>query len=182
MYCSRCGKKISEGAQFCSGCGTSVVAEDTVTEKRPVAGIAVGAVLGVIGIAWALTAIFKSFSGNAAGIEAALYKAFPASQDIGFFGSTLGLVSNSALLIGVLMAFLRHANGHKTVRITAYCASFALLLIFIALYVAITGAPAWQTLDASTKGSLIGGLIGGAIGGLLQWGLILFLFRKSRWL
>ncbi len=181
MYCTSCGKLVENGAQFCGACGKSAAADNPSIEKRPIAGIAVGTILGVIGVIWSVAAIFKLLYSTPAGFDAALFEAFPALQGISLIGATLGLLGNSALLIGVLLAFLRHAKGHKTVRVTSYCTFVALILIFVASYFAVTGAPAWQALDAPTKGSLIGGLSGGVIGGILQWGLVLFLFRKSRW-
>lgn len=181
MYCSSCGKLVADGAQFCGGCGKPAAADSPSIEKRPIAGIAVGTVLGIIGAVWSVAATFKLLYSNPAGIEATLFEAFPALQSTSIWGAALGLLGNSALLIGVLLAFLRHPKGHKTVRLTSYCTFVALLLMFVASYLAVTGAPAWQTLDAPTKGSLIGGLSGGVIGGILQWGLVLFLFRKSRW-
>lgn len=181
MYCSGCGKVVAENAQFCSSCGARAGGGAAPVEKRPIAGIAVGTVFGIVGLVLSIAAIFKSLYSNPAGVEAALYQAFPALQTTNFFGATLALVGNSALLIGVLLAFLRHARGHKTVRVTSYCTFAALAVLFVISYLAVTGATAWQTLDAPTKGSLIGGLSGGVIGSAMQWGLTLFLFRKSRW-
>ncbi len=114
-------------------------------------------------------------------MQTAFSEAFPGVEVINFFGSSVGLIANSVLLIGVLLAFLRHPNGHKTVRITAYWALAATFLLFVASYFAVTSAEAWQYLDPPTRGGLIGGLVGGMIGGILQWALLLFLFRKSRW-
>lgn len=161
--------------------GNQPLPDSPSAEKRPIAGIAVGTVFGVIGVAWSISAIFKFLYSNPAGVEAALYQAFPDFQVISFFGASLGLVNNTTLLIGVLLAFLRHPKGHKTIRITSYCTFAALVLLFAISYSTVTGAAAWQTLDARTKGSLIGGLIGGVLGGTLQWWLVLFLFRKTRW-
>jgi hypothetical protein len=171
MYCSSCGKLIADGVQFCSSCGNPAGAGALPAERRPIAGIAVGAIFGVVGLIWSIAAIFKSLYNDPAGVEAALYQAFPALQGTSFFGAPFGLLGNSALLIGVLLAFLGHPKGHRTGRITSYCTFAAIIVLFAVSYFAVTGASVWQTLDAPTKGSLIGGLSGGIIGGVLQWGL-----------
>lgn len=181
MYCSSCGKVVTEGSQFCSACGNPVSAGARPAEKRPIAGIAVGTVFSVVGLIWSIATIFMSLYSDPAGVEAALFQAFPALQGTSLFGAMFGLLGNSALLVGVLLAFLRHPKGHKTVRVTSYCTFAAIVVLFVVSYFLVTGAPAWQTLDAPSKAGLIGGLSGGIIGGALQWGLVLFLFRKSRW-
>ena len=39
MYCSRCGKKLSEGMLFCPYCGTAIVVpEDDSEQSQPSAG------------------------------------------------------------------------------------------------------------------------------------------------
>lgn len=186
MYCSSCGTLLAHGAQFCNGCGTRTATGAAAsgalsTEKRPVAGIAVSAVLGTIGVVWGFVAMYKAIYADVEGMQAAIYQAFPAFQNVALLGSSIGILGSAALLIGVVLVLLRHANGPKTVRITSYCMLAAALLVLVASYFAMASAPSWQTLDASTKGALLGGIIGGAIGGLAQWGLILFLFRNSRW-
>lgn len=181
MYCSGCGKVISEGAQFCSECGRPVASSTLSIQRRPIAGIAVGTIFGIIGVVWSIAALFAMVYMDPGSIETSLNEAFPGLDVINFFGSSVGFIANTVLLIGVLLAFLRHPNGHKTVRITAYCALVASFFLFMSSYFTVTGADAWQYLDPPTRGSLMGGLIGGMIGGLFQWILLLFLFRKRRW-
>ena len=182
MYCISCGKQIAEGAQFCGSCGNQVGVQNNVASAdRPIAGIAVGTIFGVIGVVWSIMSMFKSLYGNPAGVEAALYQAFPALQSTSFFSTSMGMVGNSALLIGALLVFLRHPKGNKTVRVTSYCMLIAIFCMFVASYFAVTEAEAWQTIDGPTKGSLIGGLAGGVLGGMFQWGLVIFFFRKKRW-
>ena len=183
MYCVNCGQKIEEGKKFCGACGKSIDAQTQVivADKRPIAGIAVATIIGIIGIPCNIVVIFKSLYYNPMGVEAILYQAFPALQSITFLSSSIGIAGVSILLIGVLLVFLRHPNGNKTVRITCYCMLLAIIGMFIASYFAIVESTAWSTLDSSTQGGLIGGLVGGLIGGIFEWSLILFLFRKRRW-
>lgn len=182
MYCMSCGTQIAQGAQLCGTCGKKTRANGSavIADKRPIAGIAVAGILGFIGVLWDIAAIFKNLYSQPTGVEADLYQAFPALQIITHFSPFLSITGNSALLIGTLMAFLRHPNGYKTVRITSYCMLLAVLGIFVASYFAVASAVPWRMLDPITKGGLIGGLVGGALGGTLQYSLILFLFKKNR--
>jgi len=175
-----CGAQIAQGAQLCGKCGKQAEAKGSavIADKRPVAGIAVAGILGFIGVVWDIAAIFENLYSQPTGVEADLYQAFPALQIIAHFSPFLSIAGNSALLIGTLMAFLRHPNGCMTVRITAYCMLLAVLGIFVASYFAVAAAVPWHMLDPITKGGLIGGLVGGMLGGTLQYSLILFLFKK----
>jgi len=147
--------------------------------RRPIVGIAVGAIFGLLGLLWSSAQIFKALYTNTSGPAADLYRAFPPLQDIAFFGSSLGMLGNSVLLIGVLLALMRHVNAARTVRMTSRCMLGAILATSIASYLVLTRADAWQLLDPRTKGGLIGGLIGGLLGGGVQWGLVLFFFREK---
>ena len=183
MYCMSCGKQIAEGTQFCSACGNPVGAQSPVAvlEKRPIAGIAVGTIFGIIDLAGSFVKMFKILYSTPTGIEAVVYKAFPAFQVIEFNSICIGIAGNSALLIGVLMAFLRHPQGNKTVRVTSYCMLAAYLCMLASYYFAITEAEAWLTLDTKIKDSIISMFVAAMLGGIFHWVLLLFLFRKSRW-
>ena len=184
MYCSKCGKEVKDEARFCNVCGNPTVSISptvTTTEKRPIAGIVVGTILGTFGLIWSSVTIYRLLYSNPEGVQAQLFQLFPGFQGITFFSSSLGLTSSVMLLIGVLLSFLSHVNGNKTIRITSYCMIVASLLMTLLSFFVATGASSWETIDGPVKGGLIGGMIGGCIGNIFSWGLLLFLFRKSRW-
>jgi hypothetical protein len=183
MYCRSCGKQIARGAGFCGACGQPVAAEglSVVTDKQPIAGIAVAIIVGVIELIWFAVHMFQLMNSYPSGIQADLYRAFPALNGIALFSDSIAMIGYSTLLIGALMGLLRHPKACKTVRITSYCMLVAQLAMAALTLFAITLAPAWLLLDAPTKGSLLGGIIGGALGVVFVWGLLLFLFRRSKW-
>ncbi len=59
MFCRDCGKQLSDGAQFCDGCGArqQAVAEATSAAKRSRAGVVIAAVVALVvllgaGLGW----------------------------------------------------------------------------------------------------------------------------------
>jgi zinc-ribbon domain len=190
MYCSRCGRELPGGAAFCAACGTprtplaSRSAEYTAAGvqagRRPVAGIVVAGVLGSVGLLWSCVAVLSFMSGPT-GVQGLLFRAFPGLQDIQFLTTSAGMVGNAAVLIGAVMSFLLHPAAAKVVRVSSWAMLLTIGVSTVVTGAVIFGSAAWPSLEAPARGSLMGGLVGGAIGGLIQWGLILFLFRKSRW-
>ena len=183
MYCVNCGHEIVQDAQFCGTCGTPVEIEvsTVVLQKRPIAGIVVAVVLGIIGVFWGIAQIIMSEYGNPSGIAAVLHQMIPALQGLTIISSSLLITGNTVLVISAMLAFLRHPNGNKSVRITSYFMIFVTAAIIVLSYFVFTESPSWQMLNGEVKGGLMGSLIGGGIGGLSQWFLVLFFFRKRRW-
>jgi hypothetical protein len=186
MYCSQCGCEAIPESTFCAGCGAVLGASSSEPppvkrqiSSRPVAGIAVATVLGGIGLLWACAQLFSSLSSAPGGVQAALFITFPGLQEAQFTTTAAGMLGNAAVLIGALMSFLFHPNGAKVVRVASWVMLVAVVLSAGVTGTLVTNSAAWPSLDAPTKGGLIGGVVGGAIGGALQWGLILFLFRKA---
>ena len=202
-FCVKCGLQYDESTEhsFCARCGSdlrkitseqqaipepspiqppSSIIQNQPNYKKPVAGIIVALVVGVIGVIWSCAELFHNLYGNPSNVQVLLYQTFPALQIKNLIGFSFALLGNAVLVIGALMAHLNHPNGAKVVRATAYSMiALTALLVAIACF-AVFGSDAWPTLDAPTKGAMIGGLIGGTIGAVFQWGLILFLFRKCK--
>ena len=194
-FCVKCGLEYDEklGNNFCAKCGfdlrENVSAQSELLpttapahgqlDKKPIAGIIIAVLLGIVGLLWSFAVLFHSLYGSPSSIQIALQQTFPTLQIKTYIGLSFALIGNAALIIGGLMAHLSHPSGAKTVRVTAYFMIVATVLLSVWTLFATIGAEAWPTLDAATKGALIGGLIGGFIGALLQWGLILFLFRTG---
>jgi hypothetical protein len=178
-FCAKCGFDLRKDASVQSELLSTTASAHGQTDKKPIAGIIVAVVLGIIGLLWSFAVLFHSLYGSPSSIQIALQQIFPSLQIKTYIGLSFALIGNSALLIGGLMAYFSHPAGAKTVRITAYSMIAATALLTVLTLFATIGDEAWPTLDAPTKGALIGGLIGGVIGAVLQWGLMLFLFRAG---
>lgn len=197
-FCVKCGSEYDEksGVNFCGGCGFDLrkpssgqlSSEDQSTplqqrfpspQNKPIVGIIVALVLGVIGLLWTCAAFFQNLYGTPNNIQSTLYQTFPWLTIKAYIGLSLGMVGNAVLIIGALMSYLNHPKGPQTVRVISYSVIASITLESVITFFALTGADAWPRLDAPTKGALIGGLVGGTIGAFLQWGLILFLFWRS---
>ena len=184
MYCTNCGEPIHEGARFCGACDNSAAATGDhdsmrVPRKRPVAGIVVAAICGFAGLLWCLSNLFRGLAPMSWGVAAALYSSlFPSFRNASVLNCAAGVIGNAALLVGTCLTFIRHCNGAKVVRVSCYCMLLLSLLLFTAAYFSITAGDAWRNLNASTQASITRGLVGALVGNILQWGIVLFLFRK----
>jgi hypothetical protein len=107
-----------------------------------------------------------------------MYGSFPGYQGASLVLNSLGLLGNSALLVGALMSFFYHPNGRTVVRVTSWTMIAVMVLAELLIGNLFVSSPTWETLDGQTKGGIIGGLIGGAVAGFIQWGLMLLLFRN----
>ncbi len=96
----------------------------------------------------------------------------------GLVGNSVGLLFDSALLMGIFLSFLDHPNDNRTVRVV--CGSWIAFSVLWALLMlgSVTASPNWNSADPAVKYPLIGGIVGGGIGSVLQNSLILFLFWK----
>ena len=96
-------------------------------------------------------------------------------------GVAVGLLGDSTVLIGALLALAGHWAGPRTVRI----ASWTMLVLGLALALltlgVVTGAPAWPGFDPVLRASFVGAVLGGMVGTVVQWVLVLYLFRRSRY-
>ena len=184
MYCSNCGALIGEENLDCQKCGRIGDGKPpslTISGQRPMAGIVVACILGLIGIVWSGIVLFRDIFGLPSSIEVQLFQIFPELQTTGFLSNSLGFVGSTAVLIGAILSLLDHPNGKRTVRITCLSMLSVVLLFTTLSLLNFTGSPHWSSIDLPVRGSLIGGVIGGAIGAAIQWGLILYLFRKRKW-
>lgn len=181
-FCTQCGRSMPEDASFCAGCGKPRSGpirdrpDDRTPTARPIAGIVIGGVLSGIGVAGGLYGLANAL--NPTGSAETLSELFPGAYQAGLVDKSLGLLLNTALLIGVLLSFLNHPNGNRTVRVV--CGSWiavAVLWTFLILSI-MTTSPNWNSADLAVKHALIGGIVGYGIGSVLQNSLILFLFWK----
>ena len=200
-FCVKCGMHYykSHEHSFCAQCGNDLrkptLAEQVTVgptqfqqpspknqtgNQKPVAGIVVALVLGVVGLIWNCAVLFHYEYGNPNNVQVLIYQAFPALQIKNLIGYSVALLGNTSLVIGALMAHLNHPNGVRVVRITIYSMIATTVLSVIMACFAVFGADSWTTLDAPTKGAMIGGLVGGIIGAIIDLGLLLFLFRKGK--
>ena len=149
-------------------------------DKKPIVGIIVTLVLCVGGLIWSGAVLFHSFFGSPNNAQVLIYQLFPLLQINAYIGGSFALLGNTTLIIGALLAYQNHPNGSKVVKVTSYSMiGLTLLLVLISCF-AVFGVNAWATLDLPTKGAMIGGLIGGTIGAIIQYGLIIFLFRNLK--
>ena len=178
-YCPECGKRLKIDDKICPNCGVKLSWEDE--KERPIAGIVVAGILGTIGIVWTLLALYNILYQEPSGARRELIDLFPSLQIVGLFGSSVGMVGNITLLVGALLSFLMHPKGNMVVKATAWSMILITILICISSKLVITtGSSNWPDLDNRLKTSIIYGLSGSIIGGLVQWGIILFLFRKAK--
>jgi len=200
-FCVKCGLQYDESHEhsFCARCGAdlrkttsdqpttpepnSIKSSPLMTqsrpgEKKPIAGIVVAMVLGLLSLIWTCAALFHNVFGNPSDLQTLFYQYFPTLQIKNLIGLSLALLGDTALVIGALMAYLDHPNGTRVVRVTSYSMIALTILLVGFSCLAVFGSDAWPALDAPTKGAMIGGLVGGTIGAFVQWGFILVLFRK----
>lgn len=132
---------------------------------RPIAGIIVALVLGIINIIWFGAVIFRG----------------PPTELRSLFGVGIAFVGNTVLVIGALLSYARHPSGNRTVRITCYSMLVLLVLQEAMMFTDVKAWPKWSSLDPIVAYSVVVGIVGVVIGTALVWIFILFLFRKRRW-
>ncbi len=145
------------------------------TLHRPLAGIFVALCLSIIGI-------FCSIGGLSTGPPGplrALLVLFPGlNLTRELFGPVGGVAANIGLLIGALLAYFKHPHGNRVVRITCYLIWIPSFAVGASSIADSIRSPQWSSLNPATSGGVIGGMIY-VILGTLQFGFILFLFRKK---
>lgn len=184
MFCEKCGHPVNAEASFCAGCGIPTASTapgssaSSALRSRPIAGIIVALVLGVIGIVWGLAQTVNVLWASPSGVRAALLESFPAFAGVELFGASVGFIANSAVVIGALLSNSFHPSGPRVVRISCWTTILMMLLMSALSLLILTQSASWPQLAGPTKASLIGGVVGGFVGGVGQFALILFLFRK----
>lgn len=142
-------------------------------------GVTVATILGLVNLIWSGDMLLSGMAAEPGGIQAALYLAFPGYHEATLLRTTLNLIGNSVLLIGAFMSVSYGPRGHTVVRATSWIMIAAAIVGAALMMTLLIGrSAAWESLDADTRGGLIGGLVVGAIGRVLQWSVLLFLFRN----
>jgi len=183
MFCSGCGKAAGEDSKFCASCG-AMLGSQSKPSASPSAkyrvGIIVTSVLSSLSLIWSLLVVFGQFLVQPSQSVQLMRNVFPSIQTYTLLGSSASILGNCALLIGAWLTYSMEERGLKIIRLTPKLMMFAgCLLTFLSLD-DMTSNMNWDRLDAATKGGIVGGAIGAAIGGLIQYGLILFLFRERK--
>lgn len=156
---------------------TTTPSEDT----RPLVGIAVGSVLAVLTVVMTLWDMGQSMQGPPAGPAGEILRLFPELMGVKMLMAPIGILLACALIVGIILAAMRHPSGNKVVRLTTWT-----IIVFGILYVAInylvvSGSPNWVRIGASMQTAFTYSFIGSTAFTVLIWSAILYLFRKSRW-
>lgn len=185
ISCPDCNKEVSSIAPYCPHCGRPIatlsgdeesqnwsgkIAREPLAvaplhgkSKKLIAGTVIGGVLGVVGLLMALNSL------NPGVAQLILIAQKPPLTSLMRISSSVGLLANSGLLIGITLSALNHPKGPEVVRIT--CALWA---IAIALFGVL-----WRFIMAGSELDTPAQTIGGVLGGLFQCGLIYYFFRES---
>lgn len=158
----------------------AVLGERLDNVQRPRLGIAVATVLGLINLIWSGELLFSHTTTPVPGdIQPVLYLAFPGYYEASLLRASLNLIGNSALLVGAFISAFYDLRGRAVVRATSRI-MIAVAVVGAALLIAtlMGRSVTWGAMDAVTRKAVIGGLVVDAIGGLLQWSILLFLFRN----
>ncbi|HET7462491.1 MAG TPA: zinc ribbon domain-containing protein [Longimicrobium sp.] len=163
ITCPDCGREVSDAAPTCPHCGRPFKSAPPAPRK-PVAGIVVACVLGVLMLLWAHG---KSTSTSPEVVEV---------REMSNSVYTLGCV---LLLIGALMSAAGHRWGNRIVRGTSWMMIVLVSMLTIVIRSTIMDRAAAQG-RATTPG------FGAAVVllfvvGLTPWLLYLYLFRKSKY-
>jgi hypothetical protein len=157
----------------------AVFGEQLDDVKRPRLGIAVATVLGLINLIWFGDLLFSHTTPVPGDIQPVLYLAFPGYYEASLLRASLNLIGNSALLVGAFISAFYDLRGRAVVRAISWI-MIAVAVVGTALMIGtlMGRSVTWGAMDTNTRNAVIGGLIVGAIGGLLQWSVLLFLFRN----
>jgi drug/metabolite transporter (DMT)-like permease len=160
ITCPDCGREVSDAAPACVQCGHPF----TAARAKPVAGIVVACVLGVLTLLWALGV---SPSASPQAVEA---------REMSNAVHTLGSV---LLLIGALMSAAGHRWGNRVVRATSW---LMVVLVPMMLLAAREVLAERALIEGRTLVEGFGWVVAVAmVVGLAPWLLYLFLFRRSKY-
>jgi len=169
MLCPECSTEISDQAFTCPKCGLPL--NRSIVKKKPIVGIVVAGILGVIDL-WAAISSFTPGP-----LDIALFTIAPAIAQFLLICAIINSLGNTSLLIGVGLTALNHQNGPQVVRIT--CVLMLIITILIGMVMLSIVSGSLNEIDPQMRSSVLGGIIGGFIGGALGWCLVVYLFRKS---
>ena len=189
IQCPECNGTLSTTARACPHCGAQIgTSPDSVSPTsssasiaRPIVGIVVVVILAVIAIIMGAAFEVRHLSGEVSAAEAQGYAAFPSIQAIDNASTGIGLLASVVLLVGAVLSYMGHPRGNHTVRVVSYFTLAAAVVFFLWYLIAITGSASWSSVDSDGKGKIIGFIGGSLISGTVRSGVILFLFRKSKW-
>lgn len=163
VTCPDCGREVSDAAPACPHCGRPFKTTSPAPRK-PVAGIVVACVLGVLMLVWA--------HGKSTSTSPELVETREMSNGV----YTLGCV---LLLIGALMSAAGHRWGNRIVRFASWT-----MIVLVSM---LTWVIRSTLVDrAAAQGRPLTPGFGAAVAlfavvGLTPWLLYLFLFRRSRY-
>lgn len=170
IACPDCAREVSDAAPACPHCGRpfhappSAPSAAPTAAPKPIAGIVVACVLGMLTLVWAL--------GPSAGAAAAKSETREMSNGVHALGCTL-------LLIGAGMSAAGHRWGNRVVRATAW-----LMLVLVTVLVLVVRSELADRALAEGRPPVPG--FGWVVAlvmavGLFPWLLYLFLFRRSKY-
>ncbi len=172
--CPLCVKYVRADAVICPSC------EEPLREaKRPMVGMAIATMLGIGGLIRSASVLSSAMITLPAGVQATLHHSSAEYQVAALIGASVTLVGYCALLLGVFMTFSHLPHGRSVVRITSWIMMAVIILQTVLLTNLVARSSTFESLAGPASGGLLGGLVGSAIVGVLvQWGMILFLFRN----
>ena len=176
VLCPECKAEVPEHTAACPKCGRTFKATPVV--KKPIIGLVVAAILGAIGLWWALS----SFMAGA--IDPALCAIMPALAPCTLLNASVNSLGNSILLIGVVLTAFGHQKGPRIIRITCILMLVATILLggwlfsLVWMYSLVSGS--LNAMEPQFRAGFVAGIIGSSTGGIFVWGVIAIFFRKSR--
>jgi len=186
MFCSQCGRYVHERSKFCANCGNKIIpldAPELVSASRPrrlIVATVVTTILAGASLVWSLLIIRDQLWTQPSQEITALITMFPSIQMYRLTSSLAATLGNCAILLGAWLAYCSDTRGVSIVRISStLMIAWACLCTFFYLD-DLTSRANWDLLEPTTRGGLVGGAVGAGIGSILQLGLYLFLFRKSK--
>lgn len=150
------------------------------TEKTEIEIPLVGCVVvGVFSVLDIIISIITLYS-NPTYDEALLHKYIPVLKEIVSLRASLALIFSTILLIGVILAYLKHPNGKKTVRVASYAWMLVSIFLLMLSYFNTTSWSAWETTEENFKTAFSAAFFT-AILFIGIWTLfIVYLFKESK--
>lgn len=171
---------MTDAANFCSSCGERVSVEPK--SARPILGISIGVILGMVGLSMALYGTVTNYTVGADSSQTKAFEMIPGLSYVFYIAPVAGVICNLGLISALAWTFFRKPSGPAFVRAAIYVRFAAAVLEHGASYYLFSTSPIWQLLvDAQTKSAFSGRVLGSLIGTALESALLLYLFRKSRW-
>jgi hypothetical protein len=160
ILCSDCGREVSDAAPACPHCGRPLQPRPAAAPRKPIAGIVIAVVLGVLTLVWT--------HGHADN---------PANEDTRQMANAVYMLGYTLLLIGSLMSLGGHRWGNRIARAACWITIPLVLVLFAVIRQELVARHAGDALQPGVQGFMLF-MLGFA---LAPWLLYLFLFRKSRY-